>query len=93
MTTQFHTLRLNPEITKTVVNFSSNHSVDLNTVDHWTSNMIIVGEPRYGKQIHIRKHDTVEGAKAGVYVTLFDTSGDVVETVNIEGTTLKQEVA
>ena len=90
MTTQFHALRLSSKITDAVVNFSKTHSVDLNTVDHWTSTMIIVGAPRCSKQIHIRKHGDVDQVKAGVYVTIFDTSGNVIETVNIEGVTLEQ---
>ena len=52
--------------------------------------MIIVGAPRCSKQIHIRKHGDVDQVKAGVYVTIFDTSGNVIETVNIEGATLEQ---
>ena len=88
MTTQFHSLRLDSKITEAVVNFSKEHAVDLNTVEHWTSNMIIVGEPRCGKEIHIRQHEATEEFKKGVYVTLFNSKGDVIENVNIDYATL-----
>ena len=88
MTTQFHALRLSSEIKEHVLYFAARYHVDLNSIQHWTDNMIIVGEQKTELTIHIRQHEAVNDTPAGVYVTCFNKSGNVVGHNNVVGATL-----
>ena len=78
MSTQFHALRLNAEINEHVLYFAAKYNIDLNTIDRFTNTMIVIGEEKTGLTIHVRQHDAVGDTPAGIYVTCFNKSGNVV---------------
>lgn len=91
MTTQFQALRLSDKINNVVLDMAKRNHVDLNSVNHWTDKMLIIGEEKTEKVIHIRQHGSTEipghELKAGIYVTLF-IDGMTSEHHDLTGETL-----